>query len=55
MAFPGGSVDKESTCNVGDLGLIPGLGCSPGEGKISITKNFILILNILVILYFSVV
>ena len=24
---------KESTCNVGDLGLIPGLGRSPGEGK----------------------
>ena len=28
-----GSDDKESTCNVGDLGLIPGLGRSPGEGK----------------------
>ena len=25
--------DKESTCNAGDLGLIPGLGRSPGEGK----------------------
>ena len=25
--------DKESTCNTGDLGLIPGLGRSPGEGK----------------------
>ena len=24
---------KESACNVGDLGLIPGLGRSPGEGK----------------------
>ena len=24
---------KESTCNVGDLGLIPGLGRSPGEGN----------------------
>ena len=24
---------KESTCNAGDLGLIPGLGKSPGEGK----------------------
>ena len=31
--FPGGSAGKESTCNVGDLGLIPGLGRSPGEGK----------------------
>ena len=30
--FPGGSVGKESTCNVGDLGLIPGLGRSPGGG-----------------------
>ena len=28
-----GSADKESTCNVGDLGSIPGLGRSPGEGK----------------------
>ena len=27
------SVDKESVCNEGDLGLIPGLGRSPGEGK----------------------
>ena len=31
--FPCGSADKESTCNVGDLGSIPGLGRSPGEGK----------------------
>ena len=29
--FPGGSDSKESACNVGDLGLIPGLGRSPGE------------------------
>jgi len=29
--FPGSSADEESTCNVGDLGLIPGLGSSPGE------------------------
>ena len=27
------SAGKESTCNAGDLGLIPGLGKSPGEGK----------------------
>ena len=33
MGFPCGSVDKESACNAGDLGLIPGLGRSPGEGK----------------------
>ena len=31
--FPGGSDDKESACNVGDLGFIPGLGRSPGEGN----------------------
>ena len=29
--FPGGSDGKESACNSGDLGLIPGLGISPGE------------------------
>ena len=29
---PGGSDGKESTCNAGDLGSIPGLGRSPGEG-----------------------
>ena len=29
--FPDGSAGKESTCNVGDLSLIPGLGRSPGE------------------------
>ena len=33
MGFPCGSAGKESTCNVGDLGWIPGLGRSPGEGK----------------------
>ena len=33
MGFPGSSAGKESTCNMGDLGLIPGLGSSPGEGK----------------------
>ena len=27
------SAGKESACNAGDLGLIPGLGRSPGEGK----------------------
>ena len=31
--FPGGSAGKESTWNVGDLGSIPGLGRSPGEGN----------------------
>ena len=31
--FPGGSDGKASAYNVGDLGSIPGLGRSPGEGK----------------------
>ena len=30
--FPGGSAGKESACNAGDLGSIPGLGRSPGGG-----------------------
>ena len=29
MGFPGGSVGKESTCNAGNAGSIPGLGRSP--------------------------
>ena len=33
MGFPGGSESKESACNAGDLGLISGLGRSPGEGN----------------------
>ena len=32
MGIPGVSEDKESTCNVGDLGLVLGLGRSPGGG-----------------------
>jgi len=32
VGFPGGSDGKESACNAGDLGLIPGLGRSPGGG-----------------------
>ena len=31
--FPGGSAGKESAFNAGDLGSIPGLERSPGEGK----------------------
>ena len=31
--FPGGAEVKASACNVGDLGLIPGSGRSPGEGN----------------------
>ena len=33
LDYPCGSAGKESTCNVQDLGLIPGLGRSPGEGN----------------------
>ena len=33
LGFPCGSADRESACNVRDLGSIPGLGRSPGEGK----------------------
>ena len=33
MGFPDGSGGKVSACNVGDLGSIPGLGRSPGEGN----------------------
>ena len=31
QCFPAGSGGKESACNIGDLGLIPGLGSRPGE------------------------
>ena len=33
MGFPGGSDSKESACNAGDPGSIPGSGRSPGEGN----------------------
>ena len=33
MGFPCGSAGKESACNAGELGLIPELGRSPGEGN----------------------
>ena len=32
LNFPGGSNGEDSACDVGDLGLIPGFGRSPGEG-----------------------
>ena len=32
MGFPGGSDSKESACNMGELGSIPGLGRYPGKG-----------------------
>ena len=33
VGFSGGSVSKESACNAGDPGFIPGSGRSPGEGN----------------------
>ena len=33
LAFPGGLAGKESACNAGDLGSVPGLGRCPGGGK----------------------
>ena len=33
MGFPGSSDGKDSACNAGDLGSIPGSGRSPGEGN----------------------
>ena len=39
MGFPCGSAGKESACNPGDLGFIPGLGRSPGEGKRNIATS----------------
>ena len=33
LGFPHSTVGKESACNVGDLGSIPGSGRSPGEGN----------------------
>ena len=33
MGFPGSSADKESACNAGGPGSIPGSGRSPGEGR----------------------
>ena len=33
MGFPGGSTGTEYICNMGDLGLIPGLGRHAGEGN----------------------
>ena len=35
LGFSGGSAGKESACNAGDLGSIPGLGRSPREGTVT--------------------
>ena len=37
--FPGGSDHKQSTCNEGDLGSIPGSERSPGEGTAAHSRN----------------
>ena len=41
MGFPCSSVGKDSACNAGDLGSIPGLGKSPGEEKWQPTPIFL--------------
>ena len=41
MGFPKGSVNKESACNAGDLGMIPGSGRSPGGGNGKPTPVFL--------------
>ena len=40
LGFPGSSAGKESACNAGDPGLIPGLGRSSGEGVIYSLQYF---------------
>ena len=40
--FPGSSADRESTCNAGDLGLIPGLGCEDPLEELMATHSGIL-------------
>ena len=40
--FPGSSDGKESACNAGDLGLIPGSERSPGEGNGNLLQYYYL-------------
>ena len=42
MGFPGSSDGKESACNAGDWGSIPGLGRSPGKGNSNPLQYFCL-------------
>ena len=42
IVMPRSSVSKESACSVGDPGLIPGLGRSPGEGNGNLLQYFCL-------------
>ena len=53
LDLPCGSTGKESVCNAGDMGSIPGLGRSPGEGKrdemhsmVTTVNNTVLYVNI---------
>ena len=41
LGFPSGSDSKASVCNAGDLGSIPGLGRSPGEGNAAHSSIFL--------------
>ena len=43
MGFPGGSLVKESACNAGDAGLIPGSGRYPGGGNENLLQRTCLI------------
>ena len=38
LSFPGGLDSKESACNARDLGLMPGLGRSPGKGMATLSS-----------------
>ena len=38
LCFPGDSVVKESPCQAGDMGLIPGSGISPGERNVNLLQ-----------------
>ena len=39
--FPGSSAGKESSCNTGDLGSIPGLGRCPGGGQMEVIVSIL--------------
>ena len=45
MGFPCDSAGKESACNVGDLGLIPGLGRSLEKGKVGLKSTFLFVVS----------